>query len=128
VVSPDFNSRIHRELARESRVNRRYWQILRPGLCAMGGSFAVTITLLGLFSGSAHSTFVRDIPKLNMTTAQRAGRMEDVESLIERTDLTSASIRTLLLPDSAPARASSPDSSTAPSIKPSPHTRRVQGA
>ena len=49
-ISSDFNSRIHQELAESPHTRVPYWSMLRPGLYAMGASFALTIVMLSLFS------------------------------------------------------------------------------
>jgi hypothetical protein len=130
VLSQDFNNHVHRALAEKHHEKRRFWNMLRPGLCAMGGSFAATLALLSAFGGGTHSAITANASKLNLATEQRSGRAEDLDSLIERSDLTSAMIRTLIGPTSVLTPSAERAPVRAPAVKPTTPTilTHVQGA
>jgi hypothetical protein len=126
LISRDFNTRIHLGLTPAVNVTHGYWRRLRPALCGMGGSFAVTLGLLSMFGGSAPNPGGSDVQKLKTTAAHQVERSDEMDSLIERADLTSASIRTLLLPASPPAPARPPGAEPSSMLK--SRTTSLQGA
>lgn len=93
-VSREFNSNIHAALA-DTGKSRPIWPLAGQLLGSVCGSFAVTLALLALSAASQRSAGDIKGPPINSTAAiyHNAGRMKQVDSLIERADLSSASVR-----------------------------------
>jgi hypothetical protein len=123
-VSLDFNRSIHAALKRAEPNRQIYlWQSLRTALAGLSFSFALTLILLSLFggSGSINTALNRSITSNDAFS----GRSDAVEILVERTNLTSASIRTLLQGPAAsqPVRPTEPGNGPAIQRTPSTHLR-----
>lgn len=123
-VSPDFNQSIHSALRRANpNLRGSLWPSLRAAAAGLSVSFAVTLALLSLFGGSSAIVSQSNHQVVNQTP----GSSDAMETLVERTNLTSASIRTLLQPSPAPQPSLPTAPGTGPGVQSAP-TTHVRGA
>ncbi len=127
-ITPGFNNKIHQTLEQKPAKGLALWLTIRPGAYAAGGTFAVTLALLSLLGGSGHFSSLTDAPTLSAAAALRTDRLSDVETFIEGAGLTSASLRTVIAPQSASGPGASPGLPASRPLRTAPSTHPVQGA
>ena len=94
---PDFNRQIHTAL-RDSLPHRRsiVWPSVRTAFMGVCGSFAATLALLSISGGTQRAAAGSYRTAANHIKSANTGRVDALDVLVERADLTSASIRTLM--------------------------------